>query len=43
VAALHERLAAEVPDLAGTYEQAAPPDHLYLGLDRWRSKQAAAG
>jgi glyoxylase-like metal-dependent hydrolase (beta-lactamase superfamily II) len=30
-----------VPELIETYEQAAPLDHLYLGLDRWHSKQAA--
>ena len=27
---------------AGVYEQAVPPHHIWLGLDRWRSKQAAA-
>jgi glyoxylase-like metal-dependent hydrolase (beta-lactamase superfamily II) len=25
------------PDTAAVYLQAAPPDHLWLGLDRWRS------
>jgi glyoxylase-like metal-dependent hydrolase (beta-lactamase superfamily II) len=41
IAALHERIAVEAPEVLETYEQAAPPDHLYLGLDRWHSKQAA--
>ena len=41
MATLHERIAAESPELIETYEQAAPLDHLYLGLDRWHSKQAA--
>jgi glyoxylase-like metal-dependent hydrolase (beta-lactamase superfamily II) len=41
MAALHQRIAAESPALIDTYEQAAPLDHLYLGLDRWHSKQAA--
>lgn len=38
-AALHERIAAAAPDEVGAAEQAAPLDHLFLGLDRWRSKQ----
>ncbi|MEA2280888.1 MAG: hypothetical protein QOK21_1495 [Solirubrobacteraceae bacterium] len=42
MAAVHERLLAEAPEQIETYEQAAPLDHLFLGLDRWRSKQAAA-
>jgi glyoxylase-like metal-dependent hydrolase (beta-lactamase superfamily II) len=41
IAAVHERIAVEAPEVLETYEQAAPPDHLYLGLDRWHSKQAA--
>jgi glyoxylase-like metal-dependent hydrolase (beta-lactamase superfamily II) len=41
MATLHERIAAEAPELIETYEQAAPLDHLFLGLDRWHSKQAA--
>jgi glyoxylase-like metal-dependent hydrolase (beta-lactamase superfamily II) len=40
-AAIRDRLEAEAPALLETYEQAAPPEHLYLGLERWRSKQAA--
>jgi glyoxylase-like metal-dependent hydrolase (beta-lactamase superfamily II) len=27
-------------DTARVYEQAVPPHHIWLGLDRWRSKQA---
>jgi glyoxylase-like metal-dependent hydrolase (beta-lactamase superfamily II) len=40
MAALHERIASAVPeeDVAAV-EQAAPLDHLFLGLDRWHSKQ----
>ncbi len=39
MAALHERIAAAAPDEVDAAEQAAPLDHLFLGLDRWRSKQ----
>jgi glyoxylase-like metal-dependent hydrolase (beta-lactamase superfamily II) len=44
VAAMTRDLAARMdePTLA-SYVQAAPLDHLWLGLDRWRSRQAAAG
>jgi glyoxylase-like metal-dependent hydrolase (beta-lactamase superfamily II) len=36
-----ERLEAEAgEDTAAVYVQAAPPEHLWLGLDRWWSKQA---
>jgi glyoxylase-like metal-dependent hydrolase (beta-lactamase superfamily II) len=40
MAALHERIVANEPeeDVAAV-EQAAPLDHLYLGLDRWHSKR----
>ena len=41
VASWHERLAEQVPDEVQAYEQALPPHHIWLGLDRWRSKQAA--
>jgi glyoxylase-like metal-dependent hydrolase (beta-lactamase superfamily II) len=39
-AALHERVLAGAPeeDVAAT-EQAAPLDHLYLGLERWHTKR----
>jgi glyoxylase-like metal-dependent hydrolase (beta-lactamase superfamily II) len=40
-AALHERIAEEAPYEVGAVEQAAPLDHLFLGLDRWRTKQSA--
>jgi hypothetical protein len=44
VAAMTRDLAARMdePTLA-SYVQAAPLDHLWLGLDRWRSRQAAVG
>jgi glyoxylase-like metal-dependent hydrolase (beta-lactamase superfamily II) len=40
MAALHERIVAGVPaaDVAAV-EQAAPLDHLFLGLDRWHAKR----
>jgi hypothetical protein len=40
MAALHERIVANEPeeDVAAV-EQAAPLDHLYLGLERWHSKR----
>jgi glyoxylase-like metal-dependent hydrolase (beta-lactamase superfamily II) len=39
MAAMHERIAAAAPDEVGALEQAAPLDHLYLGLDRWQSRR----
>jgi glyoxylase-like metal-dependent hydrolase (beta-lactamase superfamily II) len=39
MAALHERIAERAPDEVDAAELAAPLDHLYLGLDRWRSKR----
>ncbi len=39
MAALHERIVASAPGEVDAAEQAAPLDHLFLGLDRWRSKQ----
>jgi len=38
VAAMRERVAARAPESLETYGQAAPFDHLWLGLDRWRSR-----
>ena len=38
-AALHERVAQAAPDEVAAIEQAAPLDHLFLGLDRWHSKR----
>ena len=38
-AALHERVVAAAPDEVAAIEQAAPLDHLFLGLDRWHSKR----
>ncbi len=39
-AGIRERVAAHAPDLAPQYEQAAPPDHLYLGVRRYLDKRA---
>jgi glyoxylase-like metal-dependent hydrolase (beta-lactamase superfamily II) len=39
MAALHEHIARAAPEDVEEFEQAAPPDHLFLGLDRWHSKQ----
>jgi glyoxylase-like metal-dependent hydrolase (beta-lactamase superfamily II) len=39
MAALHEHIEREAPDDVEAFEQAAPLDHLFLGLDRWHSKQ----
>jgi glyoxylase-like metal-dependent hydrolase (beta-lactamase superfamily II) len=38
-AALHERIVQAAPDEVAALEQAAPLDHLFLGLDRWHSKR----
>ena len=38
VAAMRERATAQGGPEAGTYEQAAAYEHLYLGLDRWRTR-----
>jgi hypothetical protein len=42
VAALRAELRRRVPAEADTYERAVPPHHIWLGLDRWRSKRAEA-
>jgi glyoxylase-like metal-dependent hydrolase (beta-lactamase superfamily II) len=39
MAALHERIVDSAPDEVAAIEQAAPLDHLFLGLDRWHSKR----
>jgi glyoxylase-like metal-dependent hydrolase (beta-lactamase superfamily II) len=39
-ATVHAQIAEQAPELVDTYEQTAPLDHLWLGLDRWHSKQA---
>jgi glyoxylase-like metal-dependent hydrolase (beta-lactamase superfamily II) len=39
MAALHERVAASAPEEIAAVEQAAPLDHLFLGLDRWHRKR----
>jgi glyoxylase-like metal-dependent hydrolase (beta-lactamase superfamily II) len=36
---LHERIVEGAPDEVEAIEQAAPLDHLFLGLDRWHSKR----
>lgn len=38
-AALHERIVEAAPEEVDAIEQAAPLDHLFLGLDRWQSKK----
>ena len=40
MAALHERVAEHAPQEIAATEQAAPLDHLFLGLDRWHRKRA---
>jgi glyoxylase-like metal-dependent hydrolase (beta-lactamase superfamily II) len=42
VAAMAARIREGVGELAESMEQAAPPDQLFLGLDRWRRKRAEA-
>jgi glyoxylase-like metal-dependent hydrolase (beta-lactamase superfamily II) len=37
--ALHERIVRAAPRDVEQFEQAAPLDHLFLGLDRWHSKR----
>jgi glyoxylase-like metal-dependent hydrolase (beta-lactamase superfamily II) len=39
IAAMHARVAEQAGDAGAALEQAAPLDHLYLGLDRWHSKR----
>jgi glyoxylase-like metal-dependent hydrolase (beta-lactamase superfamily II) len=39
MAALHERISRAAPEDVAEFEQAAPLDHLFLGLHRWHSKQ----
>jgi glyoxylase-like metal-dependent hydrolase (beta-lactamase superfamily II) len=39
-AGIRERVAARAPDLAAQYEQAAPPEHLYLGVRRYLDTRA---
>src|SRR3954453_2982939 len=41
VAAGEARIRAELGDDAESFLQAIPPHHIFLGLDRWRTKQAA--
>jgi glyoxylase-like metal-dependent hydrolase (beta-lactamase superfamily II) len=36
--AVHERVTAAAPDEVGAVEEAAPLDHLFLGLERWHRK-----
>jgi glyoxylase-like metal-dependent hydrolase (beta-lactamase superfamily II) len=40
IAALRERVRAGAGPYAESVLQAAPPDHLFLGLDRWRNRRA---
>jgi glyoxylase-like metal-dependent hydrolase (beta-lactamase superfamily II) len=39
MAAMHERITHAAPEDVEEFEQAAPLDHLFLGLDRWHSKR----
>jgi glyoxylase-like metal-dependent hydrolase (beta-lactamase superfamily II) len=39
MAALHDRIIHTAPEDVAQFEQAAPLDHLFLGLDRWHSKR----
>ncbi len=39
MAALHERVVQAAPDEVAAIEEAAPLDHLFLGLDRWHSNR----
>src|SRR4051794_40470835 len=38
IAAMREKVEAQAPGVAEMFAQAAPYDHLFLGLDRWHSK-----
>jgi glyoxylase-like metal-dependent hydrolase (beta-lactamase superfamily II) len=40
IAGMRERVEAAAPEVAQMFAQAAPYDHLFLGLDRWHSKRA---
>jgi glyoxylase-like metal-dependent hydrolase (beta-lactamase superfamily II) len=42
VATMREELRREAGPVVETYAQAAPLDHIWLGLDRWRTKLADA-
>jgi glyoxylase-like metal-dependent hydrolase (beta-lactamase superfamily II) len=39
IAAMHARVAEQAGDAAAALEQAAPLEHLYLGLKRWHDKR----
>jgi hypothetical protein len=39
IATLHERIVAAAGGDEAAVEQAAPLDHLFLGLERWHSKR----
>jgi glyoxylase-like metal-dependent hydrolase (beta-lactamase superfamily II) len=39
VAGLRQRVAEQAGDLEPQYEQAAPPEHIFLGLERWQAKR----
>jgi glyoxylase-like metal-dependent hydrolase (beta-lactamase superfamily II) len=38
IESFRERVEVRAPEAAPTYEQAVPYDHVWLGLDRWRSR-----
>jgi len=41
-AGIEARIAEHAPELAPVFAQAAPPEHLYLGLRRYLDKRAQA-
>lgn len=41
VAAMRAAVESEPPDVTRAFGQAAPDEHLFLGLDRWRTKVAS--
>ena len=41
-AGIRQRVADHAGDLQDAYELAAPPEQLYLGLERWHRKRAEA-
>jgi glyoxylase-like metal-dependent hydrolase (beta-lactamase superfamily II) len=40
IAVMRDKVEAAAPGVAEMFAQAAPYDHLFLGLDRWHSKRA---
>jgi hypothetical protein len=42
VAGMRQRVSEQAGELDAHYELAAPPEHLYLGLERWHRQRAEA-